>query len=60
MFESGVASYPVERTLLVSGLLDFAMESRFQGYKRLMTEELSVRYQTDEAPDYCRGKPPWG
>ena len=60
MFESGVASYPVERTLLVSGLLDFAMESRFQGYKRLMTDELSVRYQTDEAPDYCRGKPPWG
>ena len=60
MFESGVASYPVERTLLVSGLLDFAMESRFQGYKRLMTEELSVRYQTDEASDYCRGKPPWG
>ena len=37
MFETGKAPYPVERTLMTSGILDFALESRYQGYKKLET-----------------------
>ena len=45
MFKTGEAPYPVERTMLSSGILDFALESRILGYKRLETPELSkVRY----------------
>ena len=45
MFKTGKAPYPVERTMLSSGILDFALESRILGYKRLETPELSrVRY----------------
>jgi hypothetical protein len=54
MFETGVATYPVERTLLTSGILDFMMESRFQGYKRLSTPELDVRYHPDPSSHFCR------
>ena len=46
MFNSGKAPYPVERTMLSSGILDFALESRILGYKKLETPELArVRYQ---------------
>ena len=54
MFETGAATYPVERTLLTSGILDFVFESRFRGYKRIDTKELDVRYTADAAPHYCR------
>jgi hypothetical protein len=53
MFETGVPPYPVERTLLTSGILDFAMESRFRGYKRISTPELDVRYRASEASHFC-------
>jgi hypothetical protein len=54
MFETGTPPYPVERTLLTSGILDFALESRIQGYKKLNTPELAkVRYQTTEASHFC-------
>jgi hypothetical protein len=54
MFTTGKPPYPVERTMLTSGMLDFALESRFQGYKKLDTPELAkVRYQVSEASNYC-------
>lgn len=54
MFETGKPPYPVERTLLTSGILDFALESRFQGYKKLETPQLAqVRYQTPDASHFC-------
>ncbi len=59
MFESGQPTYPVQRTLLVSGVLDFCMESRFQGYKKLETSELAVRYQSPGESNFCKGPPPW-
>lgn len=47
MFLTGKPSYPVERTLLATGMLVAGMDSRFQGGKRLETLELEkVRYQT--------------
>jgi hypothetical protein len=54
MFQTGKPPYPVERTMLTSGILDFALESRFRGYKRLETPQLAqVRYRTTEASHFC-------
>ena len=53
MFESGRAPYPVERTMLTSGMLDFGLESRFRGYIKLDTPQLAtVRYQPDRASHF--------
>ena len=59
MFESGTPTYPVQRTLLVSGVLDFCMESRFQRYKKLDTPDLNLRYQSPRKSNFCKGPPPW-
>ena len=54
LFETGRAPYPVERSLLTSGMLDFALESRVQGHKKLLTPELErVRYQAAGASHFC-------
>jgi hypothetical protein len=41
MFRSGQPSYPVERTLLVTGMLDALHDSRAAGGKRIETPHLS-------------------
>lgn len=41
----GQAPYPVERTLLVSGMLASAMDSRFDDHKLVSTPHLNVAYQ---------------
>lgn len=43
-FRQQQAPYPVERTLLVSGILDAAMDSRVAGGKLLSTPQLDVAY----------------
>jgi hypothetical protein len=54
MFETGQPPYPVERTMLTSGILDFALESRIRGHQKLDTPELArVRYQTPNASHFC-------
>jgi hypothetical protein len=54
MFETGTAPYPVERTLLVSGVLESCLTSRLQGQKRLETPHLDVRYRAPEQSQYAR------
>ena len=43
-FRERRAPYSVERTLLVSGILDAEMESRFQGGKPMDTPQLNIAY----------------
>jgi hypothetical protein len=45
LFEARKAPYPVERTLLVSGVLESCLTSRLQGQKRLETPHLAVQYR---------------
>jgi hypothetical protein len=42
----GREPYPVERTLLVTGMLAAAMDSRFEQHRRLPTPHLDVTYQS--------------
>ena len=45
MFETGTAPYPVERTLLTSGILESCLTSKVRDQARLETPHLDVRYQ---------------
>jgi hypothetical protein len=54
MFASGKAPYPVDRTLIVSGILEACLTSRLQGQKRLETPHLSVRYRAPAQSQHAR------
>jgi len=54
MFATGRAPYPVERTLIVSGILESCLTSRVQGHKRLETPELTVGYRAPRESQHCR------
>jgi hypothetical protein len=47
LFLSGKAPYPVERTLLTTGLVAAGMQSLASGQKRIETPHLAIRYQAN-------------
>jgi hypothetical protein len=55
LLETGRSPYPVERTLLTSGVLDAAMESHLRRGQRVETPELEVRYAAPADSGFIRG-----
>src|SRR5687767_1043087 len=54
MFETGKAPYPVERTMLVSGILESCLASKIDGHRRLETPHLDVKYRAPKEPQHAR------
>ena len=54
MFLSGVATYPVERTLLTTGLVAAGVDSLFQDQTRQETPHLNISYQPTKESTFWR------
>ncbi len=54
MFLTGVAPYPVERTLLTAGLVEAGMQSLAKDQKRLETPHLAVKYTAPKESLFAR------
>lgn len=54
---TGKPCYPVERTVLTTGMINAAMLSLARGSERIPTPELDVRYAASDWP-YAPGQPP--
>ncbi|HZN36190.1 MAG TPA: hypothetical protein VFB80_20315, partial [Pirellulaceae bacterium] len=58
-FRTGKAPYPVERTLLVSGILDAAMHSRHAGGQPQETPHLKLKYAAQDFRAFCETGESW-
>jgi hypothetical protein len=54
MFATRRAPYPVERTLIVSGILESCLTSRMQNHQRLETPHVKIQYQAPRQSQHCR------
>jgi len=55
MLAAGSAVIPIERTLLVSGVLEALLQSRAQQSRRIETPHLDVAYKAFEDSGYFQG-----
>lgn len=53
MFRTGTPVTPVQRTLLVSGVLESCLESRMKGHRKLETPHLGVNYRVPEESQFA-------
>lgn len=51
-FRTGKSPYPVERTLLTTGMTAAGLESAFQGHRRLETPHLAIAYEAPKASTF--------
>jgi hypothetical protein len=58
-FRTGQPPYPVERTLLVTGVLDAAMHSRHAGGQLLDTPQLELKYAAKDFRAFCETGESW-
>jgi hypothetical protein len=58
-FRTGKSPYPVERTLLASGILDAAMHSHAAGGKVVETPELNFAYPPQDFSAFCETGESW-
>ncbi len=54
LFLTGKSPYPIERTLLTTGMTAAGIESLFQNQRRLETPHLAVRYQPTRSSTFWR------
>jgi hypothetical protein len=54
LFLTGKAPYPIERTLLTTGLVAAGMQSLANGQKRLDTPHLAIRYQAPRISQFSQ------
>jgi hypothetical protein len=54
MFMTGKAPYPVERTLLVSGMLEACLTSRAESHGKIETPYLNVAYKPPAKSQFCQ------
>ena len=52
LFLTGRPPYPIERTLLTTGMLEAAMKSLATGQQRMVTPHLAIRYQAPRESTY--------
>jgi hypothetical protein len=58
LVHTGHAPYPVERTLLTTGILDAVMISKSEKHRRVETPHLDIRYQPTDWPNATDAIPP--
>jgi hypothetical protein len=54
LFLTGRSPYPVERTLLTTGLTAAGIESLYRGQQRFETPHLAIRYQPTKESTFWR------
>ena len=60
-FKIGQAPYPPERTLLTTGIIDAAMNSRYEDHRKVDTPYLAIAYESyDQMPIHRTGPRPRG